>query len=62
VDVSTWTGDPLNASFISGQLRLLYENMTEAKSILKGELDKTSHWWENSADDNVNCPALHLTV
>ncbi|KAN0069862.1 RAVE subunit 2/Rogdi [Elaphomyces granulatus] len=58
VDVSTWTGDPLNASFISGQLRLLYENIMEAKSILKGELDKTSHWWENSADDNTFDPPL----
>jgi hypothetical protein len=62
VDVSTWTGDPLNASFISGQLRLLYENITEAKSMLKGEMDKMSPWWENSADENVNCPSLHLTV
>jgi len=58
VDVSTWTGDPLNASFISGQLRLLYENITEAKSMLKGELDKTSPWWENSADENTFDPPL----
>jgi hypothetical protein len=49
VDVSTWTGDPFNASFISGQLRLLYENIAEARSTLKGE----AHWWESSADDNV---------
>jgi len=58
VDVSTWTGDPLNASFISGQLRLLYENITEAKSMLKGELDKMSPWWENSADENTFDPPL----
>lgn len=53
VDVSTWTGDPLNANFISGQLRLLYENIAEARSTLKGDADSSSQWWENSADDNV---------
>jgi hypothetical protein len=52
VDVSTWTGDPLNANFISGQLRLLYENISEARTTLKGDAD-TSKWWETSADDDV---------
>jgi Rogdi leucine zipper containing protein len=35
VDVSTWTGDPKDANFISGQLRLLYDNMHEARQALK---------------------------
>jgi hypothetical protein len=52
VDVSTWTGDPLNASFISGQLRLLYENLSEARTLLKG--DPESLWWEKSVDENVS--------
>lgn len=52
IDVSTFTGDPLNASFISGQLRLLYEHISEAKSMLKGGAE-TAKWWEQSADSNV---------
>lgn len=52
IDVSTFTGDPLNASFISGQLRLLYEHMSEAKLALKGGAE-TSKWWEKSADSRV---------
>ncbi|GAB1200143.1 hypothetical protein APSETT444_009510 [Aspergillus pseudonomiae] len=50
VDVSTWTGDPLNASFIYGQLRLLYETLSEARQMLKGESDQVrGKWWETSA-------------
>jgi hypothetical protein len=52
IDVSTFTGDPLNASFISGQLRLLCEHISEAKSILKGGAE-TAKWWEQSADSSV---------
>jgi hypothetical protein len=37
VDVSTWSGDRADASFISGQLRLLRENLVEAKTTLKTE-------------------------
>jgi Rogdi leucine zipper containing protein len=51
IDVSTFTGDPLNASFISGQLHLLYEHISEAKSAVKGK--DTSKWWEKSADSSV---------
>jgi hypothetical protein len=57
VDVSTWTGNPLNASFISGQLHLLHEHISEAKTALKGNTELLQ-WWENSADDNVFDPAL----
>ncbi|KAJ6057465.1 hypothetical protein N7460_000739 [Penicillium canescens] len=37
VDVSTWTGDPLNAGFIFSQLHLLLETISEARQMLKGE-------------------------
>ena len=51
VDVGIWTGDPLNANFISGQLKLLHENLSEAKAILKGASEIS--WWESSVDENV---------
>lgn len=55
VDVSTWTGDPLNASFIYSQLHLLHETITEARQMLKGEEDGPKEkWWETSADDTVS--------
>lgn len=67
IDVSTFTGDPLNASFISGQLHLLNEHITEAKLALKGGAE-VSKWWEQSADASVFDPpsppylSFHLTV
>lgn len=36
VDATRWTGDATNANFISGQLRLLHDNVQEAKQALKG--------------------------
>lgn len=36
IDISRWTGDAKDAQFIAGQLRLLCENMLEAKKGLKG--------------------------
>lgn len=55
VDVSTWTGDPLNASFIFSQLHLLHETIIEARQMLKGDADKLkSKWWEDSAGENVS--------
>ncbi|KAE8147543.1 Rogdi leucine zipper containing protein-domain-containing protein [Aspergillus avenaceus] len=69
VDVSTWTGDPLNASFIYGQLRLLHETISEARQMLKGETDQVrGKWWEASAHDDVFDPPLppylsfHLSI
>lgn len=60
VDVSTWTGDPLNASFIFGQLRLLHETITEARHMLKGENNNVQgKWWETSVEDNVSHSTLH---
>ncbi|KAL1854132.1 hypothetical protein Plec18167_000050 [Paecilomyces lecythidis] len=69
VDVSTYTGDPHNASFISGQLQLLKENIAEACLALKGETDEVKgKWWETDVDENVFDPPLppyvsfHLVV
>ncbi|KAJ5523101.1 hypothetical protein N7513_012645 [Penicillium frequentans] len=36
VDVSTYTGNPLDATFIFSQLHLLHETISEARQMLKG--------------------------
>jgi hypothetical protein len=54
VDVSTWTGDPMDASFISGQLRLLHDNLVEARRALKGEeVETRGQWSEASVPETV---------
>lgn len=59
VDVSTWTGDPLNAGFIFSQLHLLLETISEARQMLKGEGDETrGKWWDTSATENVCSSSL----
>lgn len=60
VDVSTYTGNPLDATFIFSQLHLLHETISEARQMLKGEGDVRGNWWETSASDNVSfsTPAL----
>ena len=59
VDVSAWTGDPLNANFIYSQLHLLRETITEARQMLKGEEDNMKEkWLETSAHENVGCLCL----
>ncbi|KAI3056051.1 hypothetical protein CBS147352_2646 [Aspergillus niger] len=69
VDVSTWTGDPLNAGFIYSQLHLLRETISEARQMLKGENDKVrGKWWETSAQEEMFDPPLpaylsfHLSI
>ncbi len=52
VDVSTWTGDASNASFIAGQLRLLLETIREATQSLKGPGHRQS-WVEDPVDPMV---------
>ncbi|KAL8906172.1 MAG: hypothetical protein Q9207_002205, partial [Kuettlingeria erythrocarpa] len=48
IDISTWTGDPKNGSFISGQLRLLADTINEAKAVMKGGEDVVGgKWWED---------------
>ncbi|KAF9891725.1 hypothetical protein FE257_003206 [Aspergillus nanangensis] len=59
VDVSAWTGDPLNAQFIFSQLHLLHETLSEARQMLKGENDITrGKWWDNSAVGEMFDPPL----
>ena len=54
VDVSAWTGDPLDARFIFSQLHLLHETIAEAQQMLRGESeDVRGKWEETSADENV---------
>ena len=53
VDVSRYTGDPKNASFIAGQLRLLLESIREAGMFLRGgHLARTS-WSDDPVDPMV---------
>ncbi|KAL8664459.1 MAG: hypothetical protein Q9202_003009 [Teloschistes flavicans] len=48
IDVSAYTGDPKNGSFISGQLRLLADTIDEAKAVMKGGEDVVGgKWWED---------------
>ena len=54
VDISAWTGDPHDANFISGQLRLLFDSIQEAKQTLSGgEGAVGGRWWESPLDENV---------
>jgi len=52
IDVSLWGGDYKNANFIAGQLRLLSDNIHEAKQSLKGNPSE-KQWWETSIDENA---------
>ncbi|KAJ5574196.1 uncharacterized protein N7459_008623 [Penicillium hispanicum] len=54
VDVSTFTGNPLDASFIYSQLHLLHETICEARQMLKGEGGVRGDWWDTSASDNAS--------
>ena len=75
IDVSRWTGQSGDSSFISGQLKLLHDHLREAKACLKGPVpgaDITSipgtEWWTNSPDEDAFQPALgehvslHFTI
>ncbi|KAI4132536.1 MAG: hypothetical protein LQ338_000635 [Usnochroma carphineum] len=71
IDISTWTGDPKNGSFISGQLRLLADTIDEAKTVMKGGEDIAGgKWWEDdfASDEMIFAPPLppnlspHLTL
>ncbi|KAL5343431.1 RAVE subunit 2/Rogdi [Aspergillus crustosus] len=69
VDVSTWTGDPLDARFIYSQLHLLGETIAEGRQMLKGESDVVrGKWWETSVPENMFDPPLptylsfHLSI
>ncbi|KAI4261339.1 MAG: hypothetical protein L6R42_003464 [Xanthoria sp. 1 TBL-2021] len=71
IDISTWTGDPKNGSFISGQLRLLGDIINEAKVIMiGGEEVVGGKWWEddfNGDETDLNLPLYptlspHITL
>jgi hypothetical protein len=72
IDVSRWTGQSTDASFISGQLKLLHERLGEARAYLKGPVPGQDHapripggeWWTSSAAEEVFDPLLppHLSL
>ncbi|KXT00555.1 hypothetical protein AC578_5239 [Pseudocercospora eumusae] len=62
VDATQWTGDSKNPNFISGQLRLLHDNIQEAKSALKGWTDNQKAWHEDPMHENAFNPPLPANV
>ncbi|KAI7398686.1 hypothetical protein KC336_g15236 [Hortaea werneckii] len=68
VDATRWTGDQGNADFISGQMKLLHENIQEAKGALKGWTDDQKAWNEEPIDAKAFQPPLpgnvsfHLSI
>lgn len=66
IDISTWTGDPHNGSFITGQFRLLAEAIDDARQVLKGGEDAPGgKWWEDEGlaegDESVCSCSIHST-
>lgn len=53
VDATRWTGDAGNANFVSGQLKLLHDNVQEANQALKGGPDVSKPWNEDTHDEKV---------
>ncbi|KAK0940837.1 hypothetical protein LTR48_002559 [Friedmanniomyces endolithicus] len=62
VDATRWTGDATNADFISGQIRLLHENIQEAKAALKGWTPSQKLWYDDPVDPAAFTPALPANV
>ena len=64
VDTTRWTGDATNANFIAGQLKLLHDNIQEAKGALKGgpENHKMKAWHEDPIDVNTFDPPLPANI
>ncbi|TKX19055.1 hypothetical protein C1H76_8946 [Elsinoe australis] len=68
VDATRWTGDANNADYISSQLRLLHENVQEARDELKGGSDKIKTWNEEPLAKQIFEPplpgpvSLHLAI
>lgn len=69
IDISTWTGDARDGSFIGGQLRLLADSIDEARLTLKGgEELPGGKWWDPREDDDVYSPphpptlSTHLAI
>lgn len=75
IDVSRWTGQSTDASFISGQLKLLHDYIEEARTCLKGPVpgsDTTRvpgvEWIKDSIEPKLSKPqlssllSLHFTI
>jgi len=62
VDATRWTGDCKNANFISGQLRLLYYNIQEAKATLEDWAAGQRPWNEVPVDVDAFAPLLPANV
>ena len=58
VDATRWTGDSNNANFISGQLRLLHDNIQEARGALKGWTENQKAWHEDPVSTDAFNPPL----
>jgi hypothetical protein len=53
VDATGWSGDSKDPNFISGQMRLLDVNLSEAKAALKGGNALQIPWYKNEIDEAV---------
>ena len=75
IDVSRWAGQSTDSSFMSGQLKLLNDHLSEARDFLKGPVPGAdlhripgAEWWTSSVVDEVLGSAaihglsLHFTV
>lgn len=65
IDISRWTGTSSDASFIWGQMKLLHDRVSEAKTCLKGHSPGTAtpvipgiDWTRDSVVDEVFDPRL----
>ncbi|KAI1610631.1 RAVE subunit 2/Rogdi [Exophiala viscosa] len=75
IDVSRWTGQSTDSSFMEGQMKLLHDHLRDAKAYLRGPVTGAefgsipgAEWWTNSADESVFQPplgdrlSLHFTI
>lgn len=63
IDISTWTGDPKNGSFISGQLRLLADIIDEARAVMRGGEDVVGgKWWEDDCAGDETVSQILLSI
>ncbi|GAB7336991.1 hypothetical protein MBLNU457_g2409t1 [Dothideomycetes sp. NU457] len=68
VDATRWTGDAQNADYISSQLRLLQENVQEAKQTLHGGQESQKAWYDDPIEEKVFDPplphnlSLHMSI
>ncbi|KAJ9641574.1 hypothetical protein H2201_003956 [Coniosporium apollinis] len=62
VDVTRWAGNTNDASYISGQLQLLHDNIVSAQDALKGYSHLQKEWWEQPADEKIFSPPLPPTL